>query len=263
VTTGGPGRLEGKVAVITGAARGIGRATLEVFVAEGARVVATDIDGAALDETARAVSADVVTVAGDVSDEDDARAMVEAAVSSFGRIDVLVANAGVIPLSTIDQTSVADWDQVMAVDGRGMFLTCKFAIAQMAQQSDQQDDGRGSGSLVLLSSISGLRGQVGQAAYGPAKYVATGLTHHLAIEWAARGIRVNAVAPGTIRTDAVAAVLDTPDGRAYVEEIEGRHPIGRLGEPREVAEVIAFLASDAASFVTGVVLPVDGGYLAQ
>ena len=245
------GRLEGKVAVVTGAARGIGRATLEVFLAEGAQVVATDLDGTTLAE----VEGDVTTVVGDVSDEDDARAMIDAAVSAYGRIDVLVANAGVIPLSTIDQTSVADWDHVMAVDGRGMFLTCKFAIAHMARQ--------GSGSIVLLSSISGMRGQVGQAAYGPAKYVATGLTHHLAIEWAARGIRVNAVAPGTIRTDAVVALLDTPEGQAYVEEIEGRHPIGRLGEPREVAEVIAFLASDAASFVTGAVLPVDGGYLAQ
>ncbi len=249
------GRLDGKVAVITGAARGIGRATLEVFVAEGAHVVATDLDAATLEATAAAVSDDVVTVAGDVSVESDARAMVEAAVSSFGRIDVLVGNAGVIPLSTIDQTSVDDWDHVMAVDGRGLFLTCKFAIERMAEQ--------GSGSIVLLSSISGQRGQVGQAAYGPAKYVATGLTHHLAIEWAGRGIRVNAVAPGTIRTDAVVALLETPEGRAYVEEIEQRHPIGRLGEPREVAEAIAFLASDAASFVTGAVLPVDGGYLAQ
>ena len=246
-------RLSGKVAVITGAARGIGRATLEVFLAEGARVVATDLDGTTLAEVAG--DAAVVTVVGDVSVEDDARAMIEAAVSTYGRIDVLVANAGVIPLSTIDQTSTADWDHVMAVDGRGMFLTCKFAIEHMARQ--------GSGSIVLLSSISGQRGQVGQAAYGPAKYVATGLTHHLAVEWAARGIRVNAVAPGTIRTDAVVSLLETPEGQAYVEEIEGRHPIGRLGEPREVAEAIAFLASDAASFITGAVLPVDGGYLAQ
>ena len=247
-------RLSGKVAVITGAARGIGRATLEVFLAEGARVVATDLDGTTLAEVA-GVTSQVVTVVGDVSVEGDARAMIEAAVSTYGRIDVLVANAGVIPLSTIDQTSAADWDHVMAVDGRGMFLTCKFAIEHMARQ--------GSGSIVLLSSISGQRGQVGQAAYGPAKYVATGLTHHLAVEWAARGIRVNAVAPGTIRTDAVVSLLETPEGQAYVEEIEGRHPIGRLGEPREVAEAIAFLASDAASFITGAVLPVDGGYLAQ
>ena len=248
------GRLSGKVAVITGAARGIGRATLEVFLAEGARVVATDLDATTLAQVAGDPDR-VVTVVGDVSVEDDARAMIEAAVSNYGRIDVLVANAGVIPLGTIDQTSAADWDHVMAVDGRGMFLTCKFAIEHMARQ--------GSGSIVLLSSISGQRGQVGQAAYGPAKYVATGLTHHLAVEWAARGIRVNAVAPGTIRTDAVVNLLETPEGQAYVEEIEGRHPIGRLGEPREVAEAIAFLASDAASFITGAVLPVDGGYLAQ
>jgi NAD(P)-dependent dehydrogenase (short-subunit alcohol dehydrogenase family) len=250
--TGTPaGRLQDKVAVVTGAARGIGRATVEVFLDEGALVVATDIDEAALGDLGERV----VAVGGDVSVEDDARAMIQAAVDSFGRIDVLVANAGVIPLSTIDQTSVADWDHVMAVDGRGMFLTCKFAIEHMAAQ--------GSGSIVLLSSISGQRGQVGQAAYGPAKYVATGLTHHLAIEWASKGIRVNAVAPGTIRTDAVVALLETDQGRAYVEEIEARHPVGRLGEPREVAEAIAFLASDAASFVTGAVLPVDGGYLAQ
>ncbi|MBF4762573.1 SDR family oxidoreductase [Nocardioides islandensis] len=250
--TGTPaGRLQEKVAVVTGAARGIGRATVEVFLGEGALVVATDIDEAALGDLGERV----VAVGGDVSLEDDARAMIQAAVDSFGRIDVLVANAGVIPLSTIDQTSVADWDHVMAVDGRGMFLTCKFAIEHMAAQ--------GSGSIVLLSSISGQRGQVGQAAYGPAKYVATGLTHHLAIEWASKGIRVNAVAPGTIRTDAVVALLETDQGKAYVEEIQARHPVGRLGEPREVAEAIAFLASDAASFVTGAVLPVDGGYLAQ
>jgi NAD(P)-dependent dehydrogenase (short-subunit alcohol dehydrogenase family) len=244
-------RLSGKVAVITGAARGIGRATLEVFLAEGAQVVATDLDATTLTE----VAGDALTVVGDVSVEDDARAMIDAAVSTYGRIDVLVANAGVIPLSTIDQTTVQDWDQVMAVDGRGMFLTCRAAIRVMAEQ--------GSGCIVTLSSISGLAGQAGQAAYGPAKFVATGLTKHLAVEWANRGIRVNAVAPGTIRTDAIDEILRSTSGRQYVTQMEAQHPMGRLGDPREVGQAIAFLASDRASFITGEVLAVDGGYLAQ
>ncbi len=192
------GMLDGKVAVVTGAARGIGRATLEVFLEEGARVVATDIDGDGLAATVGSTGYDadrVVTVTGDVSVEADADAMIAKATETWGRLDCLVANAGVIPLSTIDETSVEDWDHVMAVDGRGMFLTCRAAIRVMADQ--------GSGSIVCLSSISGMAGQASQAAYGPAKFVATGLTKHLAVEWAARGIRVNAVAPGTIRTDAV------------------------------------------------------------
>ena len=246
--------------MITGAARGIGRATLEVFLAEGARVVATDLDAAALDDTAHAVGGDVVTVAGDVSVEADARAMIEAAVAEFGRIDVLVANAGVIPLSTIDATSVADWDHVMAVDGRGMFLTCKFAIEHMARQND----GQGSGSIVLLSSISGLRGQAGQAAYGPAKYVATGLTH---------APRDRVGRPRHPRQRGGPGDHPHRRGRRPCWTLPRAGPTsrrsragtrsGRLGEPREVAEAIAYLASDAASFVTGAVLPVDGGYLAQ
>ncbi len=143
-----------------------------------------------------------------------------------------------------------DWDRVMAVDGRGMFLTCKYAVEAMLQS--------GGGSIVCLSSISGIAGQKEQATYGPAKFVATGITKHLAVEWAGRGIRVNAVAPGTIQTEAVAAVPES-----YKAPMKAAHPIGRFGEPAEVANAILFLASDEASFVTGAILPVDGGYLAQ
>ena len=245
--------------MVTGAASGIGRATVEAFVRLGASVTAADRDAARLDALSEDLAArghSVATVVGDVSDAEDARRMIAAATAHAGTLDVAVANAGIIPLGDVRETEPGDWDEVMGIDGRGMFLTCKYAIEQLVEE------GKG-GSLVCLSSISGLAGQSRQAAYGPAKFVATGLTKHLAVEWAAHGIRVNAVAPGTIRTERVAALRDEPGGAEYLETMAGAHPLGRLGEPEEVAQVIAFLASDAASFVTGAVVPVDGGYLAQ
>lgn len=251
-------RLAGKSAVITGAAKGIGRATADLFATEGAQLVATDIDAAGLDRLRvelDARGAECATVVGDVSKADDARRMIEAAVEHYGRLDVLVANAGIIPLRTITEATPEDWDEVMSIDGRGMFLTCKYAIEQMLQN--------GGGSIVCLSSISGMAGQASQSTYGPAKFVASGLTMHLAVEWADRGIRVNAVAPGTIRTERVRELPYEPGGAEYIEEIVRMHPMGRLGEPEEVARAIAFLASDEASFITGAILPVDGGYLAR
>ncbi|MFC4033220.1 SDR family NAD(P)-dependent oxidoreductase [Streptomyces polygonati] len=249
--------LRDRSCLVTGAASGIGRATVERFVALGARVVAADRDEQGLDRLRGDLAADghtVLCVTGDVSDDADARRMVRAAVDAFGRLDVAVANAGVIPLSGVLETTAEDWDLVHRIDGRGMFLTCKHSIDAM----------RGTGgSVICLSSISGLAGQARQAAYGPAKFVATGLTMHLAVEWAPHGIRVNAVAPGTIRTERVGALGEEPGGPEYLEQMRRAHPVGRLGDPGEVAAAIAFLASDAASFITGVVLPVDGGYLAQ
>jgi NAD(P)-dependent dehydrogenase (short-subunit alcohol dehydrogenase family) len=252
-TARGLGRLRGKVAVVTGAAKGIGKATAELFAREGARLVITDVDEAGLSRLReRLAGSKVEAVVGDVSVVEDSRLMIGAAVESFGRIDVLVANAGVIPLNTIVEATAEDWDHVMAVDGRGMFLTCKFAVEAMLAQEEP------GGSIVCLSSISGLAGQAQQSTYGPAKFVASGITKHLAVEWAARGIRVNAVAPGTIATE---AVVELPED--YVAPMREAHPIGRLGEPAEVANAILFLASDEASFVTGAILPVDGGYLAK
>ncbi|MFF4813953.1 SDR family NAD(P)-dependent oxidoreductase [Kitasatospora sp. NPDC001309] len=257
VTSNAAGRLAGRSCVVTGAASGIGRAVAERFVREGASVVATDLDAEGLDRLAGRFPEAVGTVVGDVSVDADARRMVAAAVERHGRIDVLVANAGVIPLMDITEASAQDWDRVMAVDGRGMFLTCKYAIEAMLAQE------RPGGSIVCLSSISGEAGQRGQAVYGPAKFVASGLTKHLAVEWADRGIRVNAVAPGTIGTERVARLRDEPGGPEYLAAIEKLHPMGRLGDPAEVAAAVLFLASEEASFITGAVLPVDGGYLAQ
>ncbi len=199
--------------MITGAAFGIGRATAELFAREGARLVVTDIQGdplLALADELRHAGAEVETVIGDVSVEKDARRMIGAAADRFGRLDVLVANAGIIPLGDAMEVTAAGWDEVMAIDGRGMFLTCKFAIEAMLPT--------GGGAIVCLSSISGLAGQKRQAAYGPAKFIATGLTKHLAVEWADRGIRVNAVAPGN---DSHRAGQATP-GRAGWLGIPGR-----------------------------------------
>ena len=247
------GRLAGKRAVITGASNGIGRATALLFATEGARVVINDIAAGRLAELKREIEqAGGVAhqVVGDVSSDADARAMIDACVDEFGGIDILVANAGIIPELDLLTATAEDFDHVMAIDGRGMFLTCKFAAEAMLKA--------GGGAIVCLSSISGEAGQKGQAVYGPAKFVASGITKHLAVELASRGVRVNAVAPGTIATEAVKKLSD-----AYISGVKAMHPIGRLGQPEEVARAILFLASDDASFVTGAILPVDGGYLAQ
>jgi NAD(P)-dependent dehydrogenase (short-subunit alcohol dehydrogenase family) len=257
-TGAGSGRLLGKSALITGAAAGIGRATAELFAREGARLVLADIntDGlSALHDSLVDVAGDVAVVTADVSKLEDARLMIEVAVEQYGRLDIAVANAGIIPLASVLEATTDDWDEVMSIDGRGMFLTCKYAIEQMLIN--------GGGSIVCLSSISGMAGQARQSTYGPAKFVATGLTKHLAVEWARQGIRVNAVAPGTINTERVQRLPDEPGGPEYLETIKAAHPMGRLGEPSEVAEAILFLASDQASFITGAILPVDGGFLAQ
>ncbi len=255
---GAVGRVHGRSTVVTGAAKGIGKATAQLFAREGARLLLNDVDEDGLDGLARELrddGGDVEVVVGDVAVAEDAQRIVSTAVDAHGRLDILVANAGVIPLANVLEATPEDYDHVMAVDGRGMWLTCKYAVEVMLRT--------GGGAIVCLSSISGLAGQKDQAAYGPAKFVASGITKHLAVEWAEQGIRVNAVAPGTILTEAVRAFPEEPGGQEYLDAILRRHPMGRFGEPAEVAQAILFLASDDASFVTGAILPVDGGYMAE
>jgi NAD(P)-dependent dehydrogenase (short-subunit alcohol dehydrogenase family) len=247
------GRLAGKTAVITGAANGIGKATAERFAAEGASVVLNDRDAAALGKLVAELAekeAKACAVPGDVSLEADVRRLMDTAVEAYGGIDILVANAGIIPEADLASATVDLWERTMATNGRGMFLCCKYAAEVLVA--------RGKGAIVCLSSISAVCGQPGQAVYGPSKFVASGLTKHLAIDLASRGVRVNAVAPGTIATPAVARM--DPEGIAASVRL---HPLGRIGRPEEVASAILFLASDEASFITGAVLPVDGGFLAR
>ncbi len=251
--SGMSGRLAGKSVVITGAASGIGRATAERFAAEGASLVLNDRESAALNSLAATLNSNggkTQAVSGDVSREADVRRLMDAAVQAHGGIDILIANAGVIPEADLATATAELWDRTMATNARGMFLCCKYAAEIMVK--------RGKGAIVCLSSISAFAGQPGQAVYGPSKFVASGLTRHLAIDLAAKGVRVNAVAPGTIATPAVARMA-----KEGIDKVVKLHPLGRMGRPEEVASAILFLASDEASFITGAVLPVDGGYLAQ
>ena len=252
-TSASTGRLAGETAVITGAASGIGRATAERFALEGASLLLNDRQAAALASLVANLTSNgarVRGVPGDVSQETDVRLIMNTAVEAFGGIDVLVANAGVIPEADLASATVELWDRTMATNGRGMLLCCKYAAEVMVA--------RGKGAIVCLSSISGFVGQPGQAVYGPSKFIASGLTRHLAIDLAAKGVRVNAVAPGTINTPAVARM-----SKEGIDKVVKLHPLGRMGRPEEVASAILFLASSEASFITGAVLPVDGGYLAQ
>ncbi|MBP0617594.1 SDR family NAD(P)-dependent oxidoreductase [Jiella mangrovi] len=239
--------------MITGAAKGIGFATAQKFAREGAKLSICDYDETALKEASEMLKTSGATVESfvcDVREEAEVKTFFDETMKAYDRIDILVANAGVIPEATIEQASADLRDDTFAVDGKGMFLCGKFAAEIMTKQ--------GSGSIVFLSSISAYGGQVGQAVYGPAKYVAAGLTKHFAIDLAPKGVRVNAVSPGTIDTPAVDKLSD--DG---IKKVVGMHPMGRMGRPEEIANGIAFLASDEASFITGADLPIDGGYLAQ
>ena len=246
------GRLDGKVAIITGGASGIGRDTVLRFVQEGASVVMADRNRVGGEETrhlAQALGPDVIFVPVDVSKPDQVQAMVEAATARFGRLDVLVNAAAVLirtpPLAEIDERH---WDLIMEANLKGLFLCCKHSIPAMLKS--------GGGSIVNISSVSGLRGQGYSLPYAVSKAGVIHLTMVAANQYTALGIRVNVVAPGPVDTPQLRG--STASAEAFKER-EAQHPMGRVATPREIADAILFLASDEASFISGSTLLVDGG----
>jgi NAD(P)-dependent dehydrogenase (short-subunit alcohol dehydrogenase family) len=246
-----------QVALVTGAGSGMGLVTAQAFAEAGAAVVLADIDEGAVrtaTDDLTATGRQAVGVTCDVADEAQAAAMVERAVGAFGRLDMAFNNAGVqVPPSDAAEEPAENFDRVNAINLRGVWASMKHELRQMREQ--------GSGAIVNCSSLGGLVGLPGRASYHASKHGVIPLTKSAALEYAPRGVRINAVCPGTIDTPMVADMLDTePDA---MKEIMRDQPIGRLGRSNEIAAAVLWLCSPGASFVIGVSLPVDGGFTAH
>ena len=248
-------RLEGKVCLISGGARGMGAAEARLFTGEGASVAIADV----LEDEGLRLEAEIVEAGGqaiylklDVTSQEDWERVVNAVVSRFGKLDVLVNNAGIYQLATVEETTADGWDRVMDVNAKGVFLGTKAAIPAMRRS--------GGGSIVNISSVAGIVGSLGSSGYNASKGAVRLLTKATAIQYAADGIRANSVHPGPIETDMVAQAF--PDAETRQERLS-RTPMGRFGTAQEVANGVLFLASDESSYMTGSELVIDGGMTAQ
>ena len=263
----GRGRLTGRVAVVTGAGSGIGRATSIALAADGATVLVNDIDEAPLRETldllADAGAPDGhASVVGDISSEDTARRLAAVASDQLGGLDIVVGGVGLMFFKDINEVEVEEFDRVMAVNVRGMFLLCKHSIPLLQT--------RGRGAIVLVASTSAFRGQefdgVSSFVYNVSKAAVRQLATSLATRYARENIRVNAIAPGVVRTNQLANFVEdlSPEREEQIFSAAGAAtPLGRYADPSEIGAAIAFLVSDEASFVTGATLVADGGVLAS
>lgn len=250
-------RLDGKVAVITGTASGIGQAIARRFAEEGAALVLGDVQAEAGEATAATIKhagATVRFLRTDVARSADVEALVGLAVSTYGRLDIMVNNAGIEGRSVrVAETPDDVWDQVVAVNLTGVFYGIRQALAVMIPQ--------GSGSIISTASVAGLVGWHGGGAYGAAKAGVISLTRTAAIENARYGVRVNCICPGLVETPMLQRIIGNRD--TVRERLVSRSPFPRLGRPEDIANAALYLASDEAGFVTGIALPVDGGYSAQ
>jgi NAD(P)-dependent dehydrogenase (short-subunit alcohol dehydrogenase family) len=247
--------LEGKAAIVTGAASGIGRATAGLFAERGAKVVAADWNEAAGREAVEEIrqgGGEAVFRHADVSQARDVERMVRFAVETYGRLDILVSNAAVQILGQLTETSEEDWDRLHSVNLKGVFLCSKYAIPEMIKG--------GGGSVVNVASVLGLVGDPDLAAYCAAKGGVIALTKAAAMGYGPKGVRVNCICPGDVNTPMVQEYFaKEPDPEMARQRVNAHYALRRIAEPREVAEAAAYLASDASSFMTGSVLVVDGG----
>jgi meso-butanediol dehydrogenase / (S,S)-butanediol dehydrogenase / diacetyl reductase len=252
-------RLKDKVCVVTGGGSGIGRATARVFGREGARVVVADRRVAAAEKVAAGLQEQgwpAKAVAADVSKTAQVKLMIDTTLAAFGRLDVIVNNAGYGTFGTVVDIDEREWDDLMATNVRGVYLCCKYAIPVMRAQ--------GGGVIVNVASVVAAVGIRNRAAYVASKGAVAALTRAIALDHAEEGIRCNAVAPGTIDTPYYDEVVRrAPDAAAFRKGLEARQPLGRLGTPEEIADAILFLACDESRFATGSILTIDGGMTAQ
>ena len=248
-------RLEGKVTIVTGGGSGMGRVASELYAREGARVVVADFvegAGSATVDAVRAAGGEATFVRADVSNEADARGMVQHAVATFGRVDALYNNAGIMPEAdhSVVDTDVDTWDRVMAVNVRGVFLGCKYAIPQMLEQ--------GSGSIINIASFVAILGcSVPQDAYTASKGAVLALTRSLAVQFAGQGVRSNSISPGPIETPLLMDWLLKDEAAKQLRL--ARNPTGRFGKPEEIVNVGIYLASDESRWTNGANFVVDGG----
>jgi NAD(P)-dependent dehydrogenase (short-subunit alcohol dehydrogenase family) len=252
------GRVSGKVALITGGGSGIGRATAIVFGREGAKVVVADYNRAGGEETVRVIKnagGEASFIEANVAVAKQVETMVAKTIETYGRLDCAFNNAGIEGEmgGNLAECSEENWGRIIAINLTGVFLCMKYEIPQMLKH--------GGGSIVNTASAAGLIGLPGGTAYVASKHGVAGLTKSAALEYAKSGIRINAVCPGFIRTAMVERVID--GGSISEDAMVAAEPIGRIGKPEEIANVVLFLCSDDASFVTGLPMPVDGGYVAQ